>query len=108
MPALVPYFLYKARLEGKPHRSEYPKTGEVIDGVEYDGLTPKPTENGRYCYATVTHKATLGEIVEILNRFHDQPENLMIRTWFRAPLRRSCTLCTSPTFPKRKRPIPSR
>ena len=63
-------------LEGKPHRAEYPKTGEVIDGTEYDGLTPIPKADGRYCYAPVTHKATLGRIVELLHIFHDQPQNI--------------------------------
>ena len=33
---------------------------------EYDGLNPVPTENGRYCYVPVTHKVTLGEIVDLL------------------------------------------
>ena len=65
-------------LEGHPHRAEYPKTGEVIDGKEYDGLTPLPCEDGRYCYAPVTHKATLGRIVELLHTFHDQPRNLIM------------------------------
>lgn len=65
-------------LEGHPHRADYPKTGEVIDGVEYDGLTPMPREDGRYCYAPVTHKATLGRIVELLHTFHDQPQNLIM------------------------------
>ncbi len=65
-------------LEGHPHRAEYPKTGEVVDGVTYDGLTPRPCENGHYCYAPVTHKATLGYIVEMLHTFHDQPQNLII------------------------------
>ena len=65
-------------LEGKVVRCEYPKTGEVIDGITYDGLTAKPTENGRYCYAPVTHKATLGQIVELLHTFHDQPQNLIM------------------------------
>ena len=61
-------------LEGKPHRAEYPAAGE--DG--YDGLTPKPAEDGKFCYAPVTHKATLGYIVECLNRFHDQPQTLVM------------------------------
>ena len=65
-------------MEGHPHRAEYPKTGDMIDGSEYDGLTPKPCENGRYCYAPVTHKATLGRIVEMLRTFHDQPQNLIM------------------------------
>lgn len=65
-------------MEGKPKRCEYPKTGEVIDGVEYDGLTPRACKDGRYCYAPVTHKATLGQIVELLYTFHDQPQNLIM------------------------------
>lgn len=65
-------------MEGHPHRAEYPKAGEVVDGVEYDGLTPRPTATGRYCYAPVTHKATLGRIVELLHTFHDQPQNLIM------------------------------
>ena len=65
-------------MEGHPHRAEYPKTGDMIDGSEYDGLTPRPCENGRYCYAPVTHKATLGRIVELLRTFHDQPQNLIM------------------------------
>lgn len=65
-------------LEGHPHRAEYPRTGEIIDEISYDGLTPKPDENGRYCYAPVTHKATLGRIVELLQLFHDQPQTLIM------------------------------
>ena len=65
-------------LEGHPHRAEYPAAGEEIDGITYDGLTPRACENGRYCYAPVTHKATLGRIVELLNRFRDQPKNLVM------------------------------
>ncbi len=65
-------------LEGHPHRAEYPNSGEVIDGVKYDGLTPRPCADGRYCYAPVTHKATLGRIAELLHTFHDQPQNLII------------------------------
>ena len=60
-------------MEGHPHRAEYPKTDETVDGITYDGLTPMPVKTGRYCYAPVTHKATLGEIVELLEKFHDQP-----------------------------------
>ena len=65
-------------MEGKPKRCEYPKAGEVIDGVVYDGLTPHPAEDGRYCYAPVTHKATLGKIVELLHTFHDQPKDIIM------------------------------
>ena len=65
-------------LEGHPHRAEYPKAGETVGGVTYDGLTPQPMENGRYCYAPITHKATLGRIVELLHTFHDQPRTLVM------------------------------
>ena len=61
-------------MEGHPHRCVYPAAGE--DG--FDGLTPKPVENGKFCYAPVTHKATLGYIVECLNTFHDQPKTLVM------------------------------
>ena len=65
-------------LEGHPHRAEYPGVEETIDGTVYDGLTPLPAVAGRYCYAPVTHKATLGYIVECLERFHDQPSSLIM------------------------------
>ena len=61
-------------MEGHPHRCVYPSVGE--DG--YDGLTPKPAEDGKYCYAPITHKATLGRIVELLHIFHDQPQTLIM------------------------------
>ena len=53
-------------LEGKAHR------------CDYDGLTPIPSENGKYYFAPVTHKVTLGEIVDLLYSFHEQSETLMI------------------------------
>ncbi len=53
-------------LEGKEHHCEF-------DGVE-TVLRP----DGRYCAAPVTHKATLGYIVECLHRFRDQPKTLLM------------------------------
>ena len=53
-------------LEGKEHH------------CEFDGINTVFREDGRYCAAPVTHKATLGYIVECLNRFHDQPKTLLI------------------------------
>jgi len=55
-----------AGLQGKEHRCEFEGL-EVIDGPM-----------GRYCYCPVTHKATLGDIVELLKQFADQPKTLMI------------------------------
>ena len=49
---------------------------------EFDGLTVIPSEaegsQGRYCYCPVTHHVTLGEIVELLKSFAEQPQTLMI------------------------------
>ena len=45
---------------------------------EYDGLTPVPQDNGRYCYAPITHKVTLGEIVDLLETFKNQPQTLIV------------------------------
>ncbi|MBQ8229731.1 MAG: NAD-dependent epimerase/dehydratase family protein [Clostridia bacterium] len=53
-------------LEGKPHR------------CDYDGLTPVEKENGRYCFAPITHKVTLGEIVDLLKTFRVQSETLVM------------------------------
>lgn len=51
-------------LEGKEHRCEY---------KELDAVT---TKSGRYCYVPTTHKATLGEIVDLLKEFKNQPISL--------------------------------
>ena len=55
-----------ACLEGREHR------------CEFEGLTVIPKEDGRYCHVPTTHKATLGEIVDLLNQFAAQPRTLMI------------------------------
>ena len=60
-------------LHGREHR------------CEFDGLKVIPSEcseskkTGRYCYCPVTHKVTLGEIVELLHKFNEMPETLMIQ-----------------------------
>lgn len=53
-------------LEGRPQR------------CDYEGLSPLPSETGRYCYAPVTHRATLGQIADLLQRFHAQPRTLLL------------------------------
>lgn len=45
---------------------------------EFDGLEVLPSDSGKYCYVPVTHKATLGEIVDLLKSFAEQPKTLMI------------------------------
>lgn len=65
-------------MEGHPHRCEYPKAGEEIDGITYDGLTPRECLDGRYCFCPVTHRATLGEIVAMLDKFREHSNTLEV------------------------------
>lgn len=65
-------------LEGKECRCEYPAAGEMVDGVVYDGVTACVRADGRYCCVPVTHKVTLGEIVDLLQQFKEQPQTLMM------------------------------
>ncbi len=55
-----------ACLRGEEHR------------CEFDGLGVFPMKDGRYCYVPTTHKATLGDIVDLLNKFAEQPRTLLI------------------------------
>ena len=55
-----------AALKGEEHR------------CEFSGLEVLPQSDGRYCYCPITHKATLGEIVDLLNRFAELPTTLTI------------------------------
>ena len=45
---------------------------------EFEGLTILPNENGKYCYCPITHNVTLGEIVELLHKFKEQPSTLLM------------------------------
>ena len=58
---------------------------EMIDALkgnehhcEFNGVETVIQADGRYCTAPVTHKATLGEIEDLLHRFHDMPQTLLI------------------------------
>lgn len=55
-----------AALSGKEHH------------CEFDGLDPVAKDKGRYCFVPVTHKATLGEIVDLLYTFNKVPETLVM------------------------------
>ena len=61
-------------LEGKEHRCEF--DGLDIIPVSLDRITEE--QKGRYCYCPVTHKVTLGRIVELLHQFAEQPKSLMV------------------------------
>ena len=53
-------------LEGKEHH------------CNYDGLQVVEVADGRYCYCPITHKVTLGEIVDLLELFKVQPQTLIM------------------------------
>jgi UDP-2-acetamido-2,6-beta-L-arabino-hexul-4-ose reductase len=55
-----------ACLKGEEHR------------CEFNGLNVQEVQDGRYCFVPTTHKATLGEIVDLLKQFAAQPQTLMI------------------------------
>ena len=54
-----------AALENKEHRCEFSGADFVLN------------DNGRYCAVPVTHKVLLGDIVELLYKFRDQPKTLI-------------------------------
>ena len=45
---------------------------------EFDGVETVLKADGRYCCVPVTHKVTLGEIVDLLQEFKQQPTTLMM------------------------------
>lgn len=58
---------------------------EMFDAIEnkehhcdYDGLNAVATDCGKYCFVPTTHKATLGEIVDLLEAFKAQPNSLVM------------------------------
>ncbi|MBQ8768972.1 MAG: capsular polysaccharide biosynthesis protein CapF [Oscillospiraceae bacterium] len=55
-----------AALAGREHR------------CEFDGIKTVLCDDGRYCAAPITHKVTLGEIVELLNGFKAQTSTLVM------------------------------
>ena len=55
---------------------------DLLEGKEkhcdYDGLTAVEKPDGKYCYVPLTYKVTLGEIVDLLQQFKQQPETLVM------------------------------
>ena len=80
-----------ACLKGKEHHCEFdglevlPAPADNADGADNAENQRDREESAksadtkyRYCYVPTTHKATLGEIVELLKSFAEQPKTLMI------------------------------
>lgn len=55
---------------------------DLLEGKEhhchFDGVEAVEDTDGRYCYVPVTHKVTLGEVVDLLEQFKAQPTTLMM------------------------------
>lgn len=58
---------------------------EMLDALEnkenrceFDGNIPLPEKNGKFCYAPVTKRVSLGEIVDMLTEFKNQPFTLFM------------------------------
>ena len=55
---------------------------DLLEGKEqhcdFDGVETVLKENGRYCCVPTTHKVTLGEIVDLLEQFKNQPVSLLM------------------------------
>ena len=58
---------------------------EMLDALEnkehhcdFDGIDTVLCENGKYCAAPITHKVTLGEIVDLLDSFKNQTSTLVM------------------------------
>ena len=64
-----------AGLEGKEHHCEFDGLEVIPDSCNSSDSCSK---KGRYCYCPITHHVTLGEIVELLKSFAEQPKTLMI------------------------------
>ena len=62
-------------LQGKEHRCDF----DGLEVIPFEGTQHSPSGGlGAYCYCPVTHKVKLGEIVDLLHQFADQPKTLMI------------------------------
>ena len=61
-------------LEGKEHRCEF----NGLDVIPFPPGGESEGGCGKYCYAPITHKVTLGKIVELLHQFAKQPQTLLV------------------------------
>lgn len=63
-----------AALKGQEHRCDY----DGMDVIPYCNSGQGEGGGGRYCYCPITHKVTLGEIVDLIYNFAEQPVTQMI------------------------------
>lgn len=67
-----------AALLGKEHRCEFDGLEVIPTDIKFSNSQILDKKIGRYCYCPITHKITLGGIVDLLKSFADQPNTLII------------------------------
>ena len=67
-------------IEGHPHRCDFPDSGATSDDPtsQYDGVTPVPNEDGRFCYSPKSTRASIGTIVDRLESFNRMNTTMVI------------------------------
>jgi len=59
-------------LEGNEHRCNYVEDGDS------SSIIPKEEKKGKYCFVPISYHKTLGEIVDVLEKFKTMPDSLFI------------------------------
>ena len=67
-----------AALQGNEHRCTYDGLDAIPCAPDVIARSEATWQSPTYCYCPVTHKITLGEIVDLIYSFADQPKTLMI------------------------------
>lgn len=65
-------------LKGEEHRCEYNGLDVIPKERNTSSILPLTSDIGRYCYAPITHHVKLGEIVDLLKSFSEQPKTLLV------------------------------
>ena len=65
-------------LQGNEHRCTYDGLDAIPCAPDVIARSEATWQSPTYCYCPVTHKITLGEIVDLIYSFADQPNTLMI------------------------------
>lgn len=67
-------------LEGHPHRCDFPVAGTPSPDPtnQYDGKTPLPKDEGKYCYSPEACRSNIGNVVENLKSFDNMNRTSLI------------------------------
>ena len=67
-------------LEGHPHRCNFPAAGEPSSDptAQYDGKTPVPDTNWKYCYSPQIIRTTVESVIKLLESFNQMNTTLIV------------------------------